>query len=458
VSGLDLALRNLLAWSAQVGVLALAAAAAGRVAPIVRPATRLAFGQALLAFVLLLPVVQPWSSATAIVDVTLGPAGQEGASGPAPAGFAAASSSGLTALVAAALALVAAARLALLAARLLRLRRLGRAAEPLEPEPWLASLRDAVAPRASFAFCPGSSVPATFGVRRPRVLLPPAFAAMPRERQQAVALHELLHARRGDWLALVAEEALEAVLFFHPAVHWLVDRVRLAREQCVDAEVVRLVGAREAYLESLVEAARAASSSALAVPAAPFLRQSHLRERVDLLLQEVSMSRARAAVHVAVASLAVLAAVSLSASALPLQAPAAPAAKAAAKAPGGHIDVADDVTAPSEPKLVHKVNPVYPADAKADKVQGLCVIDLVIGKDGAIREARVVGSAPTAERLGQLEWKDPAKRGTPATLEGDPRLATAATDAVKQWRYEPILKDGKPVDFRATVTVNFKLN
>jgi protein TonB len=57
------------------------------------------------------------------------------------------------------------------------------------------------------------------------------------------------------------------------------------------------------------------------------------------------------------------------------------------------------------------------------------------------------------ERLKELE----AKKGTPAAIEGDPRLAAAALDAVKQWRYEPILKDGKPVDFKATVTINFKL-
>jgi len=39
----------------------------------------------------------------------------------------------------------------------------------------------------------------------------------------------------------------------------------------------------------------------------------------------------------------------------------------------------------------------------------------------------------------------------------DPRLAEAALAAVKQWQYQPILKDGKPVEFKATVTVNFKL-
>ena len=52
--------------------------------------------------------------------------------------------------------------------------------------------------------------------------------------------------------------------------------------------------------------------------------------------------------------------------------------------------------------------------------------------------------------------KGPAK-WTPAALEGDARLAKAALEAVGQWRYEPMLKDGKPVDVEATLTVNFKL-
>ena len=102
---------------------------------------------------------------------------------------------------------------------------------------------------------------------------------------------------------------------------------------------------------------------------------------------------------------------------------------------------------------MHKVNPAYPAEAKADKVQGLFVVEVVIGKDGAIRTPAVTASAPTVERLKELE----AKKGTPAAIEGDPRLAAAALDAVKQWRYEPVLKNGKPVEFKATVTIAFKL-
>jgi hypothetical protein len=224
--------------------------------------------------------------------------------------------------------------------------------------------------------------------------------------------------------------------------------VRLAREQAVDAAVVRRLGGREAYLESLVEVARFAAH-ARAVPAAPFLRESHLRERVDLLLKEVPMSRLRTLAHVGLTAAAIVLAVSWAASAVPLQ-----TAKPAAPEPG--IEISDVVKAPAEPKLVHQVKPVYPEDAKKEGVQGLFRIAVLIGKDGSIKEAHVATSAPTAERLKEVELA--AKKGAPAATEGDARLASAALDAVKQWRYEPILMGGKPADFNATVTVNFKLH
>jgi hypothetical protein len=449
-SAFELALRNLGAWSVQVAVLGLAAAALSRLLPVERPAARLALGQALLVLVLGLPVLQPWhATATAVswsftlvpaVSIPSGPAAPGASPPPAPPFWPAA--------VAGVLFVGAALRLLLLGGGLVRLRSLRRRARPLDAPPWLRTQRDEVAPRARFLLSDETSTPATFGVRRPVVLLPPAFLSMAREQQEAVALHELLHARRADWLALVMEDVLKAVLFFHPAVHWLVGDVRLAREQAVDAAVVRRLGGREAYLESLVEVARFAAH-ARAVPAAPFLRESHLRERVDLLLKEVPMSRLRTLAHVGLTAAAIVLAVSWAASAVPLQ-----TAKPAAPEPG--IEISDVVKAPAEPKLVHQVKPVYPEDAKKEGVQGLFRIAVLIGKDGSIKEAHVATSAPTAERLKEVELA--AKKGAPAATEGDARLASAALDAVKQWRYEPILMGGKPADFNATVTVNFKLH
>jgi bla regulator protein BlaR1 len=447
-SALPLALRNLAAWSLQVGVLALAAAALSRLLPIDRPAARLALGQALLVAVLGLPLLQPWTPA-ASGDVFFLPALVSDAASPGKPAATVSSWSAAAAwpvAIAALLLLGAALQLGRLAVSLLRLRSLCREARPLDAPPWLRALRDAVAPRARLLVSDEAGTPATCGLARPLVLLPPAFQAMSRETQESVALHELVHARRGDWGALVLEELLKAALYFHPAVRWLVGRVRLAREQVVDAAVVERLGAREAYVDSLVEVARSAAR-ARAVPAAPFLHQSHLRERVDLLLREVAMSRLRTLGHAVLTSAALVLAVSWAVAAAPLQSPA-PAA------PGASVQIEDHVAARGETRVVHQVRPTYPPEAKAEKVEGAFLIDVVVGKDGEVKKAEVVASAPTAERLEQIQ----ANKGTPAGLEGDPRLAEAALAAVRQWRYQPVIRNGQPVEFKVTVAVNFRLS
>jgi beta-lactamase regulating signal transducer with metallopeptidase domain len=444
VSPLELALANVAAWSVQIGVLALVAAALARFLPIERPGARLVLGETLLALMLALPLVQPWRITPVAVSWSLSPApavvpiaATQAAAGPL------AGAPRWSLAVALVLLLGAALQLLRLTAALVELRALGRRARALEPPPWLRALRDEVAPRARFAVSDRTQTPSTFGLRRPLILLPSGFESAARERQAQIALHELLHVRHGDWLAVLLEELLEAVFFFHPAVHWLVARVRVAREQCVDAGVVRRLGGREAYLESLLEAARA-SALARAVPAAPFFRESHLRERVDLLLKEVSMSGFHALRNAGLTLFALLATLALSASAVPMQAPESKAPAEAAR---------EDEVSMAAPRIVRKARPVYPPEAKAEKLEGLFVIDIVIGRDGAVQQAGVVASAPTAARLHELE----AKKGTTEAIEGDPRLAAAALDAVKAWQYEPVLKDGQPVEARATVTVSFKL-
>jgi protein TonB len=42
-------------------------------------------------------------------------------------------------------------------------------------------------------------------------------------------------------------------------------------------------------------------------------------------------------------------------------------------------------------------------------------------------------------------------------LSGDPQLTRAASDAVKQWKYQPYLLNGEPVEIQTQISVNFKL-
>jgi len=84
-----------------------------------------------------------------------------------------------------------------------------------------------------------------------------------------------------------------------------------------------------------------------------------------------------------------------------------------------------------EAKLVKKVVPMYPPEARAVRIQGAVVLSALIGKDGTIQELRLVS--------------------------GHPMLAPAAMEAVKQWQYAPTLLNGEPVEVSTQVTVSFTL-
>ena len=83
------------------------------------------------------------------------------------------------------------------------------------------------------------------------------------------------------------------------------------------------------------------------------------------------------------------------------------------------------------PALVSKVEAVYPAAAKVARVEGVVIIEAVIATDGSVREAWVARSIPLLDQ--------------------------AALDAVRQWRYQPVLLNGVPVEVSMTMAVNFVL-
>lgn len=85
----------------------------------------------------------------------------------------------------------------------------------------------------------------------------------------------------------------------------------------------------------------------------------------------------------------------------------------------------------SQGLLIHKVLPTYPPLARQARIQGVVVLEALIGKDGGIQNLHVVS--------------------------GHPMLTNAALDAVKQWRYKPYYLNGEPVEVETTINVNFTL-
>ena len=77
--------------------------------------------------------------------------------------------------------------------------------------------------------------PVSAGWLRPVVLLPVALLTrMPTDLVEALLAHELAHIRRHDYLINLVQNAIEAVLFYHPVVWWLSHRIRVEREQIAD--------------------------------------------------------------------------------------------------------------------------------------------------------------------------------------------------------------------------------
>jgi len=83
------------------------------------------------------------------------------------------------------------------------------------------------------------------------------------------------------------------------------------------------------------------------------------------------------------------------------------------------------------PAKVFDVRPVYPEDARAAGIEGVVILDIVIGEDGAVLDSQVLRSILALDR--------------------------AAVNAVQQWRFAPTVLNGEPVEVEMTVTVNFTL-
>ena len=317
-------------------------------------------------------------------------------------------------------------RLVWLGAGFYRLRRLRRRTRRLVVPPHLKPLTEQMEVSAGFRVSTEITGPITFGWFRPVIVFPDSFAELDAAMQKAVACHELLHVKRGDWFWNTIEELVRTVFWFHPAFYWLIGRIRLTREQVVDEQAVALLGSRKAYLHSLVEVARWKNSTA-SLPAPLFLRECQFSRRVRRLVQfqEVRMSKTKSTMFwsVCVALLSVTGWWSLAA--LPLK--ATPSARMPQEEPAAEepVRVGSRVMAN---KLVHKVEPETPGRPGSSRPLDQFILSIVVDKDGEVQEVKVLQGA------------------------GDhPPSNSAVPDAVSQWRYEPFLLDGKPVLVRTTV-------
>jgi beta-lactamase regulating signal transducer with metallopeptidase domain len=127
--------------------------------------------------------------------------------------------------------------------------------------------------------------PAVLGVIWPTLILPVSILTdLPAESLQLILIHELAHVRRYDYLINLMQMLIEAILFFNPAVWWIGRQVRLEREACCDAAVVRLTGRPLEYSRSLADCAGRSRVPGMALSWSGDGRSSSLLERIRRLL------------------------------------------------------------------------------------------------------------------------------------------------------------------------------
>ncbi|HTV82729.1 MAG TPA: M56 family metallopeptidase [Acidobacteriaceae bacterium] len=111
-----------------------------------------------------------------------------------------------------------------------------------------------VAPSVRLMISSVVDVPVVIGWLRPLVLMPAAaMTGTAPEHIEALLAHELAHIRRHDYLVNVLQRAVEAVLFYHPAVWWVSGQIRKERELCCDDLAVAASGDALAYAHALAD-------------------------------------------------------------------------------------------------------------------------------------------------------------------------------------------------------------
>jgi len=95
---------------------------------------------------------------------------------------------------------------------------------------------------------------------------------------------------------------------------------------------------------------------------------------------------------------------------------------------GKYLRVGGSVEAPV---IITRVEPVYPAEARARGISGIVIVEARVSEEGIVDDVRVLKPLPYG-------------------------LDQAAIDGVKQWRFRPGMKDGKAIPVIFNITVNFR--
>jgi TonB family protein len=269
-----------------------------------------------------------------------------------------------------------------------------------------------------FFYSDRAATPMTWGFLRPVVILPTYAEGWADAERDLVIRHEQAHIVRHDWLCQMLSSLVTAVFWFHPLM-WLANaQLRREAEGAVDDCVLAAGVAPSDYASRLLDVARHMHGVSLPAVVLPMVGQPELETRVRSILDP---TRRRGAVGL-------VARCAIGVAAIALIFPIA-VTRQRVYAQGTIYKMGDGISAP---KIIYKEEPVYTPEAKDDKIEGTVALRGVITPAGRAESMRVLKSL-------------------------DPGLDANAVTAVSNWRFQPAMKDGKPVSVYVTIEVNFHL-
>jgi TonB family protein len=289
--------------------------------------------------------------------------------------------------------------------------------------------------------------PMAVGVFKPIILIPERLLNKLKDSEiQGILLHELSHIHHKDQLIGILQRLTTALNWWNPLAYALSKAHSKAREEISDNHVLLQNDSKE-YAECLINLVEKASLSRW-LPVSAGMASPHipLTERIKhILSKERIMDTKLKKSNILVMALAALLVVGgIAGSKLTF---------ARVEHDTG-IESADLITPVLQekektdqtgekkesigkevkpPKLIKKVEPTYPEEAKEAELEGAVVVEATTDEKGNVKEIKIV--------KGEHDI-----------------LNKAAVEAVKQWKYEPMLIDGVPHGIQFTVTCRFSLD
>jgi bla regulator protein blaR1 len=333
----------------------------------------------------------------------------------------------------------------------------------------------------------GITVPSVIGWLKPIILIPPSvLTGLTPLQMELILAHELAHIRRQDYLWNLLQIFVDTLLFYHPVVRWISHHARMEREQCCDDIVVNLNGDAINYARALTELERLRTPRSAMVLGADGGQVIHRIHRL-IGMPAADMSPFSWALPLFALSLLITGSLAR----IPFQNPAFQEHAAsntgyvesdAASAHNSVVEKAVQAThvAISDPRMA-SLQPVQ----SSIRFNPVTLTSLSLKPENEPL-AEVTSSKPVMRHSGGaiLERHNPQypqyalERGTEGSatvsfilnasgtvtdvhvthIQGSRLFGQAAVDAIKQWKFSPVMIDGQPVEQAMTQEFDFHLD